>query len=108
QRAVLRDKKHHRISGPNNRAGREHLQAVENDVAIKGNLRAQSVLKLNNPIWELSTGRAAEMRTMLEAGGLDPARVARITGAGDREPAVEDSTSERNNRLEIVLLRSDI
>jgi len=81
---------------------------VENDVAVKGNLRAQSVLKLNNPIWELSTGRAAAMRTMLEAGGLDPARVARITGAGDREPAVEDSTSERNNRLEIVLLRSDI
>lgn len=82
--------------------------AVENEVAVTGHLRTQSVLKLNNPIWELSSGRAEIMRQMLEEGGLDPARVERITGAGDRSPAVEDFTAERNNRLEIILLRSDV
>ena len=45
---------------------------------------------------------------MIEAGGLDPRRITRITGGGDREPAVRDGTAPRNNRLEIVLLRSDI
>lgn len=81
---------------------------VENDVALSGHLRTQSVLVLDNPIWDLSTDRAAAMRVMLEDGGLDPARVARITGAGDRNPALNDTTALRNNRLEIVLLRSDI
>ena len=82
--------------------------AVQNDVAISGHLRTQTVLLLDNPIWDLSSGRAAAMRVMLENGGLDPARIARITGAGDRNPATADPTMLRNNRLEIVLLRSDI
>lgn len=81
---------------------------VENDVALSGHLRTQSVLVMDNPIWELSSDRAAAMRVMLESGGLDPARIARITGAGDRNPALADATALRNNRLEIVLLRSDI
>ncbi len=80
---------------------------VQNDVAITGYLRTQTVLLLDNPIWELSSDRAAAMRIMLEKGGLDPARIARITGAGDRNPATADPTMLRNNRLEIVLLRSD-
>jgi len=82
--------------------------AVENDVAITGHLRSQTVLRLSNPIWAVSTGRAASMRLLLESGGLDPTRIARITGAGDRNPAITDPTAVRNNRLEIVLLRSDI
>jgi len=82
--------------------------AVQNDVAISGHLRTQTVLLLDNPIWDLSSGRAAAMRVMLENGGLDPARIARITGVGDRNPATADPTMLRNNRLEIVLLRSDI
>lgn len=81
---------------------------VENDLAIAGYVQAQSVLKLENPMWDISTERAGAMRMMLEDGGLDPVRVARLTGAGDRMPAHSDVMSERNNRLEIILLRSDI
>ncbi|WP_375256172.1 flagellar motor protein MotB [Yoonia sp.] len=84
------------------------FQAVRNPVAIEGHLRAKSVLHVNYPIWDISTGRAEQMRLMLEAGGLDPRRITRLTGAGDREPAVRDATAPRNNRLEIILLRSDI
>ncbi len=82
--------------------------AVSNPVAIEGHLRARSVLQLNNPIWDLSTGRADRMRILLEAGGLDPRRILRQTGAGDRAPVVTDPTAPRNNRLEVVLLRSDL
>jgi chemotaxis protein MotB len=84
------------------------LDAVQNPVAIKGHLRATTILAVDNPIWELATGRAAQMRLMLEAGGLDPRRIVRLTGAGDRAPAVGDPTALRNNRIEIILLRSDI
>lgn len=83
------------------------FQSVSNPVAIKGHLQAQSVLRVDNPLWELSTGRAGQMRLLIEAGGLDPRRIARITGAGDRVPIVADTTAPRNNRIEIVLLRSD-
>ena len=82
--------------------------AVSNDVAIEGHLRAKSLLEVNNPVWELSTGRAAQMRLMLQSGGLDPMRVVRQSGAGDREPVVRDATAPRNNRIEVILLRSDI
>ncbi len=84
------------------------FDVVQNPVVIKGHLRATTVLAVDNPIWELSSGRAAQMRLMLEAGGLDPRRIARLTGAGDRAPAVADATALRNNRIEIILLRSDI
>lgn len=84
------------------------FQSVSNDVVIKGHLSAKSVVRIDNPIWELSTGRAAQMRLMLESAGLAPRRIARLTGAGDRVPAVADATAPRNNRIEVVLLRSDL
>ncbi|EBA13858.1 flagellar motor protein MotB [Roseobacter sp. CCS2] len=81
---------------------------VSNDVAVKGHLSAKSPLQIDNPVWELSTGRAVQMRLMLQSGGLDPMRIVRQSGAGDREPAVRDATAPRNNRIEVILLRSDI
>ena len=84
------------------------FSAVGNPVVIKGHLRAKTVLAVDNPIWDLSIGRAAQMRLLLEAGGLDPRRIARITGAGDRDPVVADATAQRNNRIEVILLRSDL
>ena len=84
------------------------FQSVSNDVAIKAHLRAKSVLQIDNPIWQLSTARAEQMRLMLEDGGLNPRRVVRLTGAGDRDPTTRDATAARNNRIEVVLLRSDL
>jgi chemotaxis protein MotB len=81
---------------------------VENEVALSGFVKSQSVLRLKNPIWDLSIGRAEEMRKMLEDGGLDPARIARVTGAADRKPTTNEPMDDRNNRLEITLLRSDV
>lgn len=83
------------------------MERVTNDVAITGHVRAQSVLRVSNPAWEISTSRVARTRHMLESGGLDPKRIKRLTGGGDRTPAVNDPSAVRNNRIEIIILRSD-
>ncbi|MBE0412565.1 flagellar motor protein MotB [Yoonia sp.] len=84
------------------------FRSVRNPVAVQAHLRAKSVLQLDNPVWDLSLGRAAQMRVLLEDAGLSSARIARLTGMADRVPAVRDTTALRNNRIEVVLLRTDI
>ena len=80
---------------------------VDSQVAVNAHVRARSVLHLNYPVWDLSVGRADSMRLLLEGGGLNPQRMGRITGSGDRVPAIRDVTAVRNNRVEVVLLRAD-
>jgi len=65
-------------------------------------------VRLNNPAWDLSTSRAARTRLILEANDFDPQRIARITGKADRSPIVSDPSAVRNNRIEIIVLRSDL
>jgi chemotaxis protein MotB len=84
------------------------FQSVSNPVVIEAHISAKSIVHANYPIWQLSTGRAEQMRLMLESGGLNQRRITRITGGGDRDPVVRDATAPRNNRIEIILLRSDI
>lgn len=83
------------------------FQRVTNPVAIKGHLAAKPILAVDNPVWDRSVGRAMAMRSLLEDAEFDPRRIVRITGAGDRESAVRDATALRNNRIEIILLRTD-
>ncbi|NDV02520.1 flagellar motor protein MotB [Pseudoroseicyclus tamaricis] len=79
---------------------------VTNEVAIDAHLATRSLVLADNPVWDLSAARAGTVRTALEAGGLDPERVARLTGHADRDPAVPEQAAPRNDRVEIVLLRS--
>ncbi|MCA0272195.1 MAG: chemotaxis protein MotB [Proteobacteria bacterium] len=79
---------------------------VKNGVAVDGYIRALPEVLRKNPAWELSTARAMRMREVLETAGLAPERIQRVTGHADREPAVQNPMAVRNNRLEIVLLRS--
>jgi chemotaxis protein MotB len=44
---------------------------------------------------------------MLEEAGLSAKRMRRITGHADRLPVVVDPMDLRNNRLELILLRSE-
>ena len=59
----------------------------------------------DNPEWELSAGRAMQMRTLIEAAGFPAERIQRVTGFADRKPAVRNPVAVRNGRLEIILLR---
>ncbi|MGB3177414.1 MAG: flagellar motor protein MotB [Albidovulum sp.] len=79
---------------------------VDNQVAVNGHIRALPEVLLKNPSWDLSATRAMRTRLLLEAGGLPPARMQRITGYADRKPALSNPMAPRNNRLEVILLRS--
>lgn len=81
------------------------LSLVTNNVALTGHVRSGGTAA---GIWEVSTGRAGRMRMLMEQAGLAPDRMARVTGKADRDQAVPDSTAVRNNRLEIIVLRSDM
>ncbi|MFV0514649.1 MAG: flagellar motor protein MotB [Jhaorihella sp.] len=79
---------------------------VTNGVALGGHIRAYPVVLADNPVWNLSAARASVMRNLLEAGGLGPARIRRVTGHADRAPADRNPMAARNNRIEVTLLRS--
>ncbi len=81
---------------------------VGNGIAVSGHVRAAPEVLKVNPSWDLSTTRAQAMRVLLEEGGLADARVRRVTGEADREPVAANPMAVRNNRVEIVLLRSDL
>lgn len=80
---------------------------VENDIAIGAHMRAAPVVLADNPVWGLTAERANKMREMLEDRGLARGRFKRQTGHADKSLAVKNPMAVRNNRLEIVLLRSD-
>jgi chemotaxis protein MotB len=82
--------------------------AVTNSVAITGHISARPAPLRDDDIWDVSTGRAAQIRALMQDAGLNPARIMRQTGMGDRKPAAADPTTPRNNRIEVVLLRSDL
>lgn len=85
----------------------EVLNLTTNEIAVSGHLRAHPVTLIANPVWDLSAERAQRTRAMLEEAGIDPSRMQRISGFADRKPAVADPAAERNNRIEIILLRRD-
>ena len=78
---------------------------VTNPVAIEGHTRGRPVVVADRALWDVSTGRAETVRLLMEAGELDTARIARITGHADRDLASQDILSVRNDRIEITLLR---
>jgi chemotaxis protein MotB len=81
---------------------------VTNGVAVGGHVAASPEVLRVDPAWDLSTARAQAVRAALEAAGLAPARVQRVTGHAARRPAAPNPMAVRNNRIEVILLRSDV
>lgn len=79
--------------------------AVTNGVAVEAHIAAEPLVRAAESGWQRTTGRAQLIRALLEGGGLDVQRIARVTGHSDREPTVEPPISPRNDRIEIILLR---
>lgn len=84
------------------------LGLLQNDIAIGGHTRSRPLAVSENPVWALSTDRAQSLRILLEEAGLDPERISRVVGHADRLPASQNTLSIRNNRMEIIVLRSDV
>jgi chemotaxis protein MotB len=85
----------------------EVLNLTTNEIAVSGHLQAHPVTLIDNPVWDLSSDRAQRTREMLEEAGIDTARMQRVSGFADRKPAVSDPAAQRNNRIEVILLRRD-
>lgn len=84
------------------------FKLVDNGVAVGGHIAALPEVLAENPSWDLSADRSMQMRLLLEAAGLPATRVERVTGYADRKPAYRNPMAVRNNRIEVILLRSSI
>ena len=85
----------------------EVLAIVSNNIAVNGHLRRYPLPMAVPPGWELSSARAGVIRNLLQEAGLPAPRFQRVTGFADRKPVARDPSVQRNNRIEIVLLRHD-
>ncbi len=85
----------------------EVIGIVKNELALNGHTRSHPIVLAENPAWDLSHARADQMRLLLKANGFDPQRIQRVTGFADRKHVVTNPMALRNNRIEIILLRSD-
>lgn len=84
----------------------EVFRIAQNPLAIEGHTRTYTMVQMNDPRWSLSLTRAERVRVLLEHQAFDPQRVARVTGHADRRRVMRNPMSVRNNRLELILLRS--
>ncbi|MBZ0128571.1 MAG: chemotaxis protein MotB [Rhodobacteraceae bacterium] len=83
------------------------FEATTNRIAVNGHTQSFPVVLAANPGWDRSTNRAHATRKLLEGGGLDASRMQRIAGWSDRNLATSNPMAARNNRIEVILLRTD-
>jgi chemotaxis protein MotB len=81
------------------------VRIVTNAIAVEAHVTSQPIVLAQKTVWDMSSARAQAMRALLEEQGLDPGRLARVTGHADRQHKAPNPMSPRNNRLEIILLR---
>ena len=77
-----------------------------NRVAVRGHVPATPSVTRLNTSWVTSTEKAVVVREILEAKGTSASRIMRVEGHADRQPSHPNRLHIRNNRIEIVLLRS--
>jgi chemotaxis protein MotB len=80
---------------------------VANRIAVNGHVRSFPLVLADNPVWRLSRDRASAIRDLVVADGLSDRRFKRVTAYADRKLAAENPMAARNNRIELILLRSD-
>lgn len=81
------------------------LATVENNVALTAHIRSDPITLSQGRAWPLTMERADSFRRLLDERGLETERMRRATGKADRELAVRDPMSPRNDRIEVILLR---
>ncbi len=84
----------------------EVFNFVRNDISITGHVASEPIVVASPQIWPLSLDRATAMRLLVEGDGIAATRIRRVAGKADREPVTHNRFGLRNNRLELVLMRS--
>jgi len=86
----------------------ELFGTVSNDLAVGAYVRAEPVVVAQETRWDRSMAQAQLMRRTLETEGVNTRRFQRVVGYADRSPATQDPMALRNDRVEIILLRSGV
>jgi chemotaxis protein MotB len=82
------------------------VSRLPNNLSISGHTDASPFQRGDYGNWELSADRALASRRVLIESGIDPDRIAKVSGRADHEPLVaEDPFLPENRRISIVLLR---
>lgn len=84
------------------------FQLSPNEIALHGHVASAPVPTLEKSVWDVSSLRAHTARRLLVDTGVSEDRIQRVTGFADRKPVLTDRLSVRNNRIELILLRSKI
>ena len=84
----------------------EVFRLASNDVAVQAHSASVPIVSVENPVWEMTANRANAVRELLVETGLGAGRMQRVTGFADRKLATRNPLAVRNNRIEIILLRS--
>ena len=80
---------------------------VVNPLAVSAHMPRRPVVLAENPVFDLTQRRSVVAREALARGGIVEDRFTRLTAHGDRTPAVPDASAPRNDRFEIILLRTE-
>lgn len=84
----------------------DNLQDIPGQIALEGHTDSAQFKAGQTTNWELSTARASVARRELEADGVDPSRIARVTGYADQELLIPlDPLDQRNRRISIIILQ---
>ncbi|WP_425071513.1 flagellar motor protein MotB [Sagittula sp. S175] len=81
-------------------------EVVTNPIAVEGHTSAFPLVLARDPAWDVSGMRASAFRELLTTEGVEKKRIQRVTSYADREPVHENPMNVRNNRIEVVFLRS--
>jgi len=86
----------------------DDITSVPNAIAVEAFVASEPVVTRDPQVWSLSQARADGVRDALPEAGISTDRLVRITGHADRRPVASNPLSERNNRIEIVVLRDTV
>lgn len=84
----------------------EVIAGVTNALSIKGHAATTPHAYREDLTWKNTLIRAEATRKLMLTKGLNELRVQHLVGRGNRAPFVENALAIKNNRIEIILLRS--
>ena len=80
------------------------IRDVPNKIAIEGHTDALTYSSSRYTNWELSTERASAARKELETFGVDPDRLAQVSGYAATRPLIRENPNDpRNRRISIII-----
>jgi chemotaxis protein MotB len=81
------------------------LRSFPNDLAVEGHTDGSQTGNEQVSAWDVSTARALFAQKELEIDGINPTRIVRVTGHGDKMPLFKEQGDPRNRRVSILFIK---